>query len=164
MVGERTYAKRQIEDKHVGIEVFFVPTVVSGWKIGCGRTPEVRVDDPEVVSNTERDEQRSSRPEPNLDAVLLASGEGIESASARIEIQTVGTCAANLGTTTLIVVVVGITVCRDGCSARTSVSYSAVGWKEVVLAQFDICAPAWCIREGCATKSSSVRLRERPVV
>ena len=112
----------------MGIEVFLVPTVVSSWEVGCRGTPKVRVDNPKVVSNAKRDKQRSSRPEPNLDAVLLASREGVEPASTRIEIPTVRTLSANLGTATLIVVIAGITVRGDGRSAKFQSVASAVGW------------------------------------
>ena len=79
-MGERTYTESQIEDKHVSTEVFLVPTALSSREIGCRRAPKVRVDTFEVFSNINRDKQLS-RPEPNLDAVILATYEGIVSTS-----------------------------------------------------------------------------------
>lgn len=107
---EPTYAERQIEDEHMGVEVFLVPTVVSSREVGCGVTPKVWVDDLTVELNIERDEKRSSRPEPNLDSVLLATREGVESTSIRVEIFAVRILFENLGTTTLVEVEVGVTV------------------------------------------------------
>ena len=94
----------------MGVEVFLIPTVVSSREVGCGATPKVWVDDLTVELNIERDEKRSSRPEPNLDSVLLATREGVESTSIRVEIFAVRILFENLGTTTLVEVEVGVTV------------------------------------------------------
>jgi len=120
-MGERTYTESQIEDEHVIIEVLLVPAVLSSREIGCRRAPKVRVNTLKVFSNIDRD-KRYSWPEPNLDAVLLTTREGVESTSTRIEIPAVRTRTANLGTATLIEVEASITVRRDGRSANSPVS------------------------------------------
>jgi hypothetical protein len=94
----------------MGVEMFLVPTVVLSWEICRRDTPPIRVDGITVPSNIKRDKQRSSRPEPNLDAVLLATCEGIEPTSAGVEVLTVGTRTANLGSTALVEVGVGVAV------------------------------------------------------
>ena len=117
----RTYTEGQIEDDHVITEVLLVPAILSSREIGCRWTPKVRVNSLKVFSNIDRN-KRHSWPEPNPDAVLLATREGVESTSTRIEIPTVRTRTANLGTATLIEVKAGITVRRDGRSANSPVS------------------------------------------
>jgi len=118
-----TYAKRQIKDKHMCIEMLFVPAVVSSREIGRGGTPRVRVDGLIVASNIGRGKQDFSRPEPDLDAILLATRESVESTSARVEILTVRTRMANLGSTTSVGVDLGVTVRRDGLAVGTPVSH-----------------------------------------
>ena len=90
--------------------MLLIATVVLGWEICRRDTPPIRVDSITVPSNITRDKQRFSRPEPNLDAVILATGEGIQSTSAGVEILTVRTRTANLGSTALVVVGVGVAV------------------------------------------------------
>ena len=96
--------------------MLLILTVLSGREIGCRRAPKVRADSLKVFSNVERDRQRSW-PEPNLDAILLATCEGVKSASDGVEVLTVRTRMADLGTATLIKVEVGVTIRRSGSSA-----------------------------------------------
>ena len=103
-----------------------VPTVVSGREISRWYTPPVRVDGLAVELDVARG--ASSRPEPNLDTIILATRQSVESASVGIEIRTIGIRTEDLGTTTLVVVEVGVTVRRGGVSTAVPVShYGAVG-------------------------------------
>jgi len=149
----------------MGVEMLLVPAVVSSREIGRGGTPRVRVDSLTVAPNIARGKRGFSRPEPDLDAVLLATREGVESTSARVEVLTVRTRMANSGSTTLIVVDIGVTVRRGGLAMGTPVSHQHRRVAEEgggTLTQFGVSPLAWYSREGYATKSSSVRLRERP--
>jgi len=101
--------------------MLLIPTVLSSREMGCRQAPKVRVDALKVFSNIHWDKQRSW-PEPNLDPVLLATCEGVESTSSRVEILTVRTQMVDLGTTAFIEVVVGVTIRRSGCSASGPVS------------------------------------------
>jgi len=146
--------------------MLLVPTVLSSRKIRCRLAPKVRVNTLKVFSNINRDAQ-CSWPEPNLDAVLLATCEGVESTSSRVEILTVRTRMADLGTTAFVEVVVGVAIHRSCGSASGLVSdqrSEMAGGSTGSPTQFGTCPPAWRIQEGCATKSGSVRLRERPAV
>lgn len=102
--------------------MFFVPAVVTSGEEGCGDTPIVRVDSLTVGLDIGRDRRRCSRPEPNLDPIILAAREGIESTSNVIEFFAIGIWAGSLGPTTLVGVEVGVTVCRGGRSVGTPVS------------------------------------------
>lgn len=120
--GRPTYTERQIKDEHVGVEMFLVFTVISSREVGCGGTPRVRVDGLTIVSDVEWD-RRFSGPEPNLDTILFATGEGVESASDCVEIFAVRIRGANPSSTTLVEVEVGVTVRRCGLSASTPISH-----------------------------------------
>jgi len=98
-----------------------VPAVLSSREIGCRRAPKVRVDALKVFSNINWDKQRSW-PEPNLDAILLATREGVEATSSGVEILTVRTQLVDLGTTAFVEVIAGVTIRRSGCSASGPVS------------------------------------------
>ena len=106
----------------MSVEMLLVPTIVSSREVGGGGTPKVRVDNFNIELNIERD-KRSSRPEPNLDPILLATREGIESASIGVEIFPVRTRSANVGPATLVEVESGVAVRRGGLSANILVSH-----------------------------------------
>ena len=117
-----TYAEGQIKDEHVGVEMLLVSTVVSSREVGCGGPPEVRVDNLTTESDIERDTRLSSRPEPNLDSILLATGEGIVSTSNRVEIFAIRIRLGGLSSATLVEVEVGVAIRRGGVSVNTPVS------------------------------------------
>lgn len=127
----------------MGVEMLLVPAVVSSREIGRGGTPRVRFDSLTVVSDIHRDKRGSSRPEPDLDAILLAAREGIESTSARVEILPVGTRMANSGSTTLVEVNPGVTVRRGGLSVSTPVNHQHSRAPEKGRAH-----PVWCLSSG----------------
>ena len=74
----------------MGVEMILIPAVISGREIGCGGTPKVWVGDPMVESNVDGD-RAFSGPEPDLDAILLATRKSVESTSTSVEIFAVGT-------------------------------------------------------------------------
>ena len=117
-----TYAEGQIKDEHVGIEIFLVSAVVSGREVGCGGPPQIRVDTLTAESDIGRDTRLGPRPEPNLDPILLATGEGIISTSNRVEIFAIRIRLGDLSFATLVEVEVGGTVRRGGLSVNTPVS------------------------------------------
>jgi len=120
--GRPTYTERQIKDEHVGVEMLLVFTIVSSREVGCGGTPRVRVDGLTIVSDVGWD-GRFSGPEPNLDTILFATGEGVESTSDCIEIFAVRIRGANPSSTTLVEVEVGVTVRRGGLPVSAPISH-----------------------------------------
>lgn len=145
--------------------MFLVVTVVSSREVGCGGTPKVWRDLLTIGSYIAWDAGRFSRPEPNLDTILLATGDGIESTFDCVEILAVRIRLGNLSSATLVEVEAGIAVRRYSLSVSTLVSHQRVGGeRKITLAQVGIYPLAWYIREEYATRSSSARLRERPAV
>ena len=76
---KRTYAKSQIKDESMRVEIFFVSAVVFSREVGRGETPKVRVDGLLVGSNVRWGEEIFSLPEPNFDTILLAACKSVES-------------------------------------------------------------------------------------
>ena len=113
----------------MGVEMFLVRTVVSSWEKGRRGTPPIWVDCVAVGEDVGRNFERPPLPEPNLDAVFLATCEGIESTSNRVETFAIRIRVVVLGSATLIVVVIGVAICRGGHSASTLVSRRSVGWR-----------------------------------
>ena len=107
----------------MGVEMFLVPAVGSSREIGRRSTPTVRVDELDVESNIERGLDLSTRPEPNLEAILLATGESVVPTSTSVEIFTVRTSSARLSSATLVEVEIHITIRRHGQSTNTPVSH-----------------------------------------
>jgi len=108
--------------------MLLIIAVVSSREICRGGSPKVRVDSSNVQSNVERD-SRSSRPEPNLDSIVLAPREGIESTFVGVEVFSVRIWSANIGAATLVEVETGVAVRRDGHSSLTLIPWHGTSRK-----------------------------------
>lgn len=150
-----TYAERQIEDKHVGVKMLLIVAIASGREVGRGRAPRVWSDSIFIPLGLGRSGP-TPWPEPNLDAILLATCEGIDSTSNRVETFTVGNRLGILGSTTLVIIDRGVTVHRDSGSASAPISHPIGRLAEGPLTQSGICSVAWYNLGGYATKSDSV--------
>ena len=94
----------------MGVEVLFIFAVVSGREVCRRSSPLVRVDDRIVGNKAGREIERSfSWPEPDLDALLLATCEGVDPTSDGIEAFAIRAWRIS-GPTALVVVEVGVTV------------------------------------------------------
>ena len=142
----------------------FVIAVVSSGEVGCWGAPPVRVDGLGVFPDILWDMVRPPRPEPNIDTIILAAREGIVSTFNIVEILAVRIRSNDLGPATLVEVDVGITIRRDGRSVSVLVSHER-SWRieKCALTQVGVFPLAWYNSEECATKSSSVWLRGRPI-
>ena len=103
--------------------MLLVIAVVSGREVGRRGPPQVGVNNLLARSNVGWDSESPSRPKPNSDAGILATCEGIESASCGVELLTVRARCANSGSTASVGVDPDVTVRRDDFSASIPVSY-----------------------------------------
>lgn len=106
----------------MSVEVLLVVTVISSREVGCGGTPRIWVDGVAIALDFGWDKKRCSRPEPNLDTILLATGEGVKSTPDFVETLAIGIRTKSLSSTTLVEVEIGVTVGRDGLSVGAPVS------------------------------------------
>jgi len=96
--------------------MLLIIAIASGREVGRRGTPRVWSDSILVPLDLKRSGP-TPWPEPNLDAILLATCEGIDSTSNRVETFTVGIRLSITGSTTLVIVGRGVTVRRDSHSS-----------------------------------------------